>query len=140
MNRRRFAVVALAGVLPWVVVTWDTGWYPLFSVGFAHVSPFPFTSSSFTTLPAYIARVGTVPNHLSAWPLATLLYATGLAAAAFDEADAVVVAGFLALAAFNVGLLAFSVSGQRGILALPVGVVWLLLAAAWVVYADLGTE
>ena len=129
MNHRRFAVVALAGVLPWVIVTWGAGWYPLFSVGFASVSPV-----SFTTLPEYLARVGSVPSRLSAWPLATLLYATALAASAFDEADRVVVAGFLVLAAFNVGLLAFSVSGQRGILAFPLGALWLLLVAAWVVY------
>jgi uncharacterized protein (TIGR04206 family) len=135
MNRRRFAIVALAGALPWVIVTWATGWYPIFSLGFAHVAS-PVTDSTFTSLPAYLSRVGTVPSHLNAWPLATLLYATGLAASAFEEADAVVVAGFLALAAFNVGLLGLSVSGQRGILALPAGVLWLLLAGAWVVYEE----
>ena len=137
MNYRRFAVVALAGVLPWVLVTWDTGWYPIFSVGFANISSFPFASSSFTTLPAYLGRVGTVPSHLSAWPLATLLYAIALASAVFEKADSVVVAGFLGLAAFNVGLLAVAVSGQRGIIAFPVGALWLPLAAGWVVYADL---
>ncbi|WP_232688633.1 TIGR04206 family protein [Halobacterium zhouii] len=135
MDRRRFAVVALAGVLPWVIVTWDTGWYPLFSVGFASVSPF-----SFTTLPTYLARVGNVPSHLSGWPLATMLYVVALVTAAMDEADAYVVAGFLGLAAFNVGLLALSVSDQQGILAVPLGVVWLLVAGAWVVYEEWPTE
>ncbi|MFB6072726.1 MAG: TIGR04206 family protein [Halobacterium sp.] len=131
VRRRRFLAVLLAGVLPWVAVTWPGGWYPIFAVGFAHLDP-----PSFTTLPAWVDRVGTVPSRFSAWPVATVLYGAGLAAAAIDDADGVVVAGLLALSAANVALLAMSLSGQRGVLAVPVGALWLVAAAGYAVYRD----
>ena len=133
-RRRRLAVVLLAGVLPWVVVAWPAGWYPIFSVGFLRLDTLAFTSLS-----AYVDRVGTVPNHLAAWPIATVLWAGGLLAAAFEDTSTVVVAGFLLLAGFQVGLLGLELSGQRGVLAVPVGALWLILAASWVVYDDART-
>lgn len=129
-RRRRLLVVALAGLLPWVVVTWPGGWYPLFSYGFASLSPF-----SFTTLPGYLSRVGTVPPHLNAWPLGTLTYLIALAAAAAEGMRRSILAGFLLIAGAQVGILAVNLSGQRGILAVPLGTLW-LWAAAVVVFAE----
>lgn len=132
-TRRRLAVVALAGALPWAVVTFDGGWYTVFSLGFLHVDPFLFTS-----LPAYVSRVGSVPPRLTAWPTATLLYAAALATAVLDHVvglDSRVPAGLLFLAGVDVGLLALSLSRQSTILAVPVGALW-LWAAVWVGYGD----
>ena len=132
-TRQRLAVVALAGTLPWAVVTFDGGWYPLFSFGFLHFDPF-----SFTSLPAYLARVGSVPPRLTAWPTATLLYGAALATAVLDSVlgfDARIPAGLLFLTGVDVGLLSLSLSRQPTILALPVGALW-LWAAVWVGYGD----
>ncbi|MCD2199470.1 TIGR04206 family protein [Halobacterium sp. KA-4] len=131
--QRRLAVVVLAGVLPWVVVTFDGGWYPVFSFGFLHLDPV-----SFTSLPTYVSRVGSVPPRLTAWPMATLLYVAALATALFDyvsSLDSRIPAGLLFLAGVDVGLLALSLSRQPTILALPVGALC-LWAAVWVGYGD----
>ncbi|MCG1003080.1 MULTISPECIES: hypothetical protein [Halobacterium] len=130
---QRLAAVVLAGVLPWVVVTFDGGWYSVFSVGFLHLDPF-----SFTSLPEYVAHVGSVPPRLSAWPTAVLLYGAALATAVVDDAvglDSRIPAGLLFLAGVDVGFLALSLSRQSTILAFPVGALW-LWAAVWVGYGD----
>jgi len=127
MRRRRTALVFLAGLLPWLAVTWPGGWYPLFSVGFVQFDPLTFTS-----LPAYVERVGTVPKDLSAWPMATLLWLAALASAPFERADRRVTAGLLALAGGSVVSLALSLSDQAGITAVPLGALWLGVAAVTV--------
>jgi len=93
MNRRRVGVVVLAGLLPWVVVAWPGGWYPIFSAGFLRVETLAFTS-----LPTYVARVGAFPSHLQAWPIAVLLWAGAVVTAAVDRVDSAVTVGLLALA------------------------------------------
>jgi uncharacterized protein (TIGR04206 family) len=133
MSRRRLAVVLLAGLLPWVVVTWPSGWYPLFSAGFVHLDPLTVTS-----LPAYHARVGGIPPHLSAWPTAVVLYLGAVLSALFDDPNPRLSAGLLVFAGLSVLLLASSLSDQRGILAVPLGTVW-LWSAAVVGYADVLT-
>lgn len=131
--RQRLAAVVLAGALPWVVVTFDGGWYSVFSVGFLHLDPF-----SFTSLTGYVSRVGSVPPRLTAWPTATLLYGAALATAVLDYVSALdsrIPAGLLFLAGVDVGLLALSLSRQPTIFAVPVGALW-LWAAVWVAYGD----
>lgn len=123
----------IAGVLPWVVVTFDTGFYTIFAAGFLHLDPV-----SFTSILEYVGRVSSVPPRLTAWPTATLLYALALLAAVLDHTsglDSRIPAGLLILAGVDVGLLGLSLSGQQGILAVPVGAVW-LWTAVWVGYAD----
>ncbi|MFB6270935.1 MAG: TIGR04206 family protein [Halobacterium sp.] len=130
-SRSRLALAVLAGLLPWVVVTFDGGWYPIFSFGFLHLDPF-----SFTSLPTYVDSVATVPPRLTAWPTATLIYAIALVTAVYDHViglDSRVPAGLLFLAGVDVALLGVSLSGQRGILAVPVGAVWLWVAV-WAGY------
>ncbi|AHG04010.1 hypothetical protein HALDL1_10665 [Halobacterium sp. DL1] len=130
MNRRRVGVVVLAGLLPWVVVAWPGGWYPIFSAGFLRVETLAFTS-----LPTYVARVGAFPSHLQAWPIAVLLWAGAVVTAAVDRVDSAVTVGLLALAGASVLSLSLSLSGQRGITAVPLGTLWLWAAAA-VCYTD----
>ncbi|WP_232702054.1 TIGR04206 family protein [Halobacterium wangiae] len=131
MNRRLVGVVVLAGLLPWVAVTWPSGWYPIFSVGFLRIE-----SLAFTSLPTYVDRVGAFPAHLQAWPIAVLLWAGAVVTALVDRVDAAVTVGLLVLAGASVLSLSVSLSGQRGITAVPLGALWLWTAAA-VCYADL---
>lgn len=114
-------------------MTFDGGWYPLFSLGFLHLDPV-----SFTSLPQYVDSVGVVPPRLTAWPTAVLLYAAALAAVVLDHVaglDSRVPAGLLFLAGVDVGLLGVSLSSQQGIFAVPVGALW-LWAAVWVGYGS----
>jgi uncharacterized protein (TIGR04206 family) len=133
MTRRRLAVVLLAGLLPWVVVTWPGGWYPLFSAGFVHLDPLTFTS-----LPTYHGRAGGIPPAFSNWPTAVVLYLGSLGSALFDDPDPRLTAGLLVLAGVSILLLASSLTEQRGILAIPLGTVWLWTAAV-LGYADVFT-
>lgn len=130
---RRLALIVLAGGLPWVVVTFDGGWYPIFAVGFFQVDPV-----SFTSLPRYVDAVGSVPPRLTAWPTATLLYGLAVATALWEHVASLdwrVPAGLLFLAGVDVGLLGVSLSGQQAILAVPVGALW-LWAAVYLGYSD----
>jgi uncharacterized protein (TIGR04206 family) len=131
MRRRRAGVVLLVGLLPWVVVTWPDGWYPMFSLGFLRVETLTFTS-----LPAYVERVGDVPSHLQPWPIAVLLWAGAVVTTLVDRVDVAVTVGLLALAGASVLSLAVAPDGPRGLNALPVGGLWVWSAAA-VCYVDL---
>jgi uncharacterized protein (TIGR04206 family) len=130
-RRTRVAVAVAAGLLPWLVVSWENGAYPLFSFGFVYTE-----SLSLTTLPAYLDAVGSVPPGFRAWPIATALWLAGVAAAVLDF-DRRVTAGLLAIAGGSVVSLALALSGQQTVTAYPVGAVFLGAAAA-AVYAGAG--
>jgi uncharacterized protein (TIGR04206 family) len=130
-RRARAAAAAVAGLLPWLVVSWEHGAYPLFSFGFVYTE-----SLSLTTLPAYLDAVGSVPPQFRAWPVATAVWLAGVACAVLDV-DRRVTAGLLAIAGWSVVSLAVALSGQRTVTAYPVGAVFLLAAAAGV-YVDVG--
>lgn len=129
VNRRRVAFVVLAGVLPWGVVAWDTGWYPVFSLGFASLDPFRFTF-----LPVYLSHA-MVSSGFAALATGSLLYAFALASALLGDPDERVTAGLLVLAGFSVASFAWNVSGQRGIVVAPLGTLWLWGVVA-VAYRD----
>lgn len=116
---RRVLLVLLAGVLPWAVVTWDTGWYPVFSAGFASLHPL-----SFEFLPTYLATAY-VSASFAALATGALMYVLALASALAGDPDARVTAGLLVLAGFSVASFAWGVSKQQGILTVPLGTLWL---------------
>jgi len=125
-DRRRVVVAAvLAGLVPWVVVAWADGAYPLFSVGFLYTE-----SLTFTSLPVWVERAGTVPPQYRAWPVGTLLWLLGVAAAAWGV-DRRVTAGLLALAAGSVVSLSLALSRQQTVTGIPVGAVALGAAAVY---------
>ncbi|MFC7139009.1 hypothetical protein ACFQMA_04045 [Halosimplex aquaticum] len=74
-----------------------------------------------------------IPPALLAWPIATLLYATGAVSAALsrvDREDRRVTAGLFALGAFDVCYAAVGFSSARaGVFAIPLGAGFLGLAA-----------
>jgi len=129
-RRRVVAAAVLAGLVPWVVVAWADGAYPLFSVGFLYTD-----SLTFTSLPAWVERTGTVPPQYRAWPIATTLWLTGVAAAAWDV-DRRLTAGLLALAAGSVVSLSLALSRQQTVTGVPVGALALGAAAAYAAFAD----
>jgi uncharacterized protein (TIGR04206 family) len=128
---RRWAVVVavLAGLVPWVVVGWENGAYPLFSFGFVYPE-----TLSFTSLPVYVQRAGSVPPNFRAWPVGVTLWLAGVFAAAVDV-DRRVTAGLLAFAGGSVVSLALALSRQQTVTGLPVGAVGLWLAAGYVYVA-----
>jgi len=124
-RRRVVAVAVLAGLLPWVVVVWENGAYPLFSVGFLYTE-----SLTFTSLPAWVERTGTVPPQYRAWPVATTLWLAGTVAAVLNV-DRRVTAGLLVLAAGSVGSLALALSRQQTVTGVPLGALALGAAAVY---------
>jgi|GEM_PF-1312367 uncharacterized protein (TIGR04206 family) len=124
-RRRVVAAAVLAGLVPWVVVAWENGAYPLFSVGFLYTD-----SLTFTSLPAYAERAGTVPPQFRAWPIATTLWLASVAAAVWDR-DSRLTAGLLALAAGSVVSLSLALSRQQSVTGVPVGALALGAAAVY---------
>jgi len=122
---RVVAVAVLAGLVPWVVVVWSDGAYPLFSGGFLYTE-----SLTFTSLPAWVERTGTVPPQYRAWPIATALWLAGVLAAGWGG-DRRLTAGLLALAAGSVLSLSLALSRQQSVTGIPVGALALGAAAAF---------
>jgi len=125
-------VAVAAGLVPWVVVAWENGAYPLFSFGFVYPE-----TLSFTSLPVYVQRAGSVPPAFRAWPVGATLWLAGVLAAVVD-ADRRVTAGLLAFAGGSVASLALALSRQRTVTGVPVGALALWLAAGYVYVARAG--
>lgn len=129
-TRLRVLAVVLAGVLPWAAVTWDSGYYLVFSAGYTTRG-----FSGFTSVVSFVSASRVAPPYWSAWPLATGLYLLALLGVLLTlltrRDDRRVTAGLLLLAGLDVVWFAVGVSGQRGILTLPLGGLWLWLAALY---------
>lgn len=120
----RRTVLLLPIVLPWVLVTWPSGWYVVFA-GF-WVDPGP----RFVTLFEFLSRTTISPfarSFVMAWPLAVLLYVSGLAVAWRRPIRPAISGSIFWLAGLAIGFFALGLSGQGHILAIPVGtlVLWL---------------
>jgi len=127
---RRPLALVLPGLLPWTVVTWPTGFYLVFAFGWTGQG-----FRGFQALPTVAAATGgtTVP-----WVVGTLLYCLALVSAALslvDREDRRVTAGLLYFAGASVVVFSLRLSGQSGILAIPLGVLTLWLSATYV-YRD----
>ncbi|MFB6139785.1 MAG: hypothetical protein ABEJ26_05050 [Halosimplex sp.] len=126
----RAAAVALAAIVPWLVIPYEGGVSLVHSV--ALVSP---ETGAVTSVYHYVfVYTRDIPAALLAWPTATLLYAAGIGSAALslvDREDRGVTAGLFALAAFDVVYAAVGFSSYRtGTIAYPLGAA-VLAFAAW---------
>lgn len=123
----RLLALLLPGLLPWGVVTWPTGFYLVFAVGWSRRG-----LSGFLALPSILAAGGSGAPPVTPWLVGTLLYALALASAALallGREDRRLTAGLLVLAGASVLAFAVRASGQPGILVVPVGVATLWAAA-----------
>lgn len=122
----RAAVLLLAGILPWGVVTWSNGFYLVFVFGSTRVG---FSGFNVLSVPLFAPIT---PGFTVARAIGALCYLLALGSAVlgrFDLEDRRVTAGLLFLAGVSALQFALELNGQRGILVLPIGVVTLWVAA-----------
>lgn len=133
-DRRRWLVLLAPAVLPWVQVSYATGGYTVFALGW--VDPGPRVTTLLTFLQHGLQNG--LRSFTVAYPLAVALFALALAIALWDPAwrgTRAVVAALLGLAAANVAFFAAGLDAQSTITAIPLGVVWLSIAAIQEYYA-----
>ena len=123
---RRWAVLLAPLVLPWVIVTWDAGWYVVFSAFWVDPGP------RFVTMAEFLAR--TTASLLArdvalTWPLAFGFYLLGLLGTVVSPARRHVSASAFFLAGLGVGFYALGITRQAGLLGLPVGTIVLWIVA-----------
>ncbi|MFB6093750.1 MAG: hypothetical protein ABEJ77_02250 [Halanaeroarchaeum sp.] len=130
MNRRvRWAILLAPLLLPWVVVSWGTGQYVLFALGWIDPGP-----RIVTVLALFGGRRSGLA--VSGFALAHLL-ALGLYVGALGwllvrrqrGPGSPVASGMLFLAGLNVAFYGLGTARQAGLVAIPLGVAWLFLAA-----------
>ncbi|MFB6125590.1 MAG: hypothetical protein ABEJ59_06495 [Halanaeroarchaeum sp.] len=133
-DRRRWLVLLAPAVLPWVHVSYATGGYTVFALGW--VDPGPRVTPIFTFLQHGLQNG--LRSFTVAYPLAVALFALALAIARVTppwQGTRAVVAALLGLAAANVTFFAAGLDAQSTITAIPLGVVWLGAAAVREYYA-----
>ena len=117
-------------VLPWVVVSWGTGHYTVFSVGW--IDPGFRVVSMLTYFERGAIDFG-VRRFTLAYPVALVLYLLALFLVfrrrGAVEGSAPVTALFL-LSGLNVAFYGYGITTQDGLIAIPLGTLWLWLAAA----------
>ncbi|MFB6266102.1 MAG: hypothetical protein ABEI31_00465 [Halodesulfurarchaeum sp.] len=113
----------------WPPLTWPSGWYVVFALGW--VDP----GGRVVFLPTYLtmAAPGLGPrSYLLTWPLATGLYllaVLGSLSLPRSRRVATILGSGLFLSGLLVGFYGWGISGQGGILAVPVGTPVLWVAA-----------
>ena len=130
----RWTVLLLPLVLPWVLVTWSDGWYVVFAAFW--VDPGPRVVTLFTFLSQTTIEPGS-GSFVWSWPLALVLYGLGLAVALARPQRPVLSGSLLWLAGLAVGFFAIGLSGQQGILAIPIGLIVFWSAAGYEVWRHL---
>ena len=129
-RRVRWGIYLAPLVLPWVVVSWGTGHYTVFSVGW--IDPGLRVVSMLTYFERGAVGFG-IRRFTLAYPIALVLYLLALflvirrRGAARGSAP---VTALLLLSGLNVAFYGYGIAIQDGLIAIPLGTVWLWLAAA----------
>ena len=129
---RWVALLALPLLAPWVLVTWEGGWYVLFSV--LWVDPGP----PIVTMPEFLwqARFAVASRTLATtWPVGLALYLAGLLTVSLRPERRVLTTSLFWLSGLMILFYGLGLSVRADILALPFGTVaaW---GAAWASYRD----
>jgi uncharacterized protein (TIGR04206 family) len=126
--RRRLALLAGLGLLPWVVAVYPEGAYAVFSFGLVD-------RAGVTFLPTFVRGAGPAPRALLAWPAAGLCWLAGLGAV-LGRARPKMSAALFGLAAFSAFRFALWVGARGDYTAVPVGAVILGGAAVYLYGAE----
>lgn len=116
-------------VLPWVVVSWGTGQYTVFSVGW--IDPGFRVVSMLTYFERGAVGIG-VRRFTLAYPIALVLYLLALFLVIRRRdaaAGSAPVTALLLLSGLNIGFYGYGIANQEGLIAVPLGTLWLWLAA-----------
>jgi len=127
---RWLGLLSLPLFAPWVLVTWDGGWYVLCSV--LWVDPGP----RIVTMPEFLwqARFAVASRTLATtWPVGLALYLGGLLAAFLRPDGRVLSASLLWLSGLMILFYGLGIATRPGLVALPFGTLaaW---GAAWATY------
>ncbi|UPM42462.1 TIGR04206 family protein [Halocatena salina] len=129
--RQRVMVVVVLGVLPWTVITAPQSVTLVFPFGLVGVE-----SGHLVLVHEYLRFTGgQVAPFLRAWPIGVVLYAGALVSAVggvFGIEDVRLTTGLLVVTAVSQLPLLAGGTRRMGYLALPVGVVLMVVVAWWV--------
>jgi uncharacterized protein (TIGR04206 family) len=139
--RRRLALVALVGLLPWTLVGVGGAWTVVHPLGLFNLTP----PRNFVFVYSYLfERTTGVPPFFELWPVGIVVYAAALGSAALgllDREDQRLTAGLLVL----VGLTQFSVTWEfltlptrQGYVAVPVATLTTFALVWWVYWPAFG--
>ncbi|MFW5905393.1 MAG: hypothetical protein ACOCSP_02530 [archaeon] len=128
-RRIRWAIYLAPLVLPWVVVSWGTGHYTVFSLGW--IDPGFRVASILTYFDRGAVGFG-IRRFTVAYPVALVLYLLALILVLrrpMVDRGSGIVTTLLLLSGLNVGFYAYG-THQQGLVTIPLGTVWLWIAAA----------
>lgn len=129
--RRRLLVVTALGLLPWTIITSPGTVTLVFPFGLVDGA-----SGHLILINEYLRfSGGQVAPFLRAWPIGVALYVGALSSAVggvFGFEDARLTGGLLVVTAVSQLPLLAGVSRRMGYLALPVGIVFIVVVAWWI--------
>jgi len=136
--RRRLAVVALLGLLPWTVLVIGSELTLVFPAGLVNTDPLQFVS----IYDFFFRYTEGLPSFIQSWRTGVLLYLGALASAlsgvVWREDPRITALALVGAALSQVGVF-LGFNRRLGYVALPVGTV-VILAAVWWYYWPLVTD
>jgi len=136
-SRRRLAVVAVLGLLPWTVLVIGSELTLVFPAGLLNTNPLQFVS----IYDFFVSYTERLPSFIRSWRTGVLLYAIALLSAfsgvVWREDPRITALALVGAALSQVGVF-LGFNRRLGSLALPVGTV-VLLAVVWWYYWPLLT-
>ena len=128
--RRRLAVVALLGLVPWTVLVIGSELTLIFPAGLVNTNPLQFVS----IYDFFVRFTAGLPSFIQSWRTGALLYLVALASAAsgvvWREDPRITALSLVGAALSQVGVL-LGFNRRLGYVALPVGTVAMLVAVWW---------
>ncbi|MDS0282916.1 TIGR04206 family protein [Haloarcula onubensis] len=136
-SRRRLAVVALLGLLPWTVLVIGSELTLVFPAGLVNTNPLQFVS----IWDFFVRFTADLPAFIRAWRTGVLLYlvalASALSGAVWREDPRITALSLVGAALSQVGVF-LGFNRRLGYVAVPVGTV-VILAVVWWYYWPLVT-
>ena len=129
-SRRRLAVVALVGLLPWTVLIIGSELTLVFPAGLVNTNPLQFVS----VYDFFVRFTAGVPSFIQSWHTGVMLYLLALASAfsgvVWREDPRITALALVGVALSQVGVF-LGLNRRLGSVALPVGTVSILAVVWW---------